>query len=106
MILHLDKYKNNNLYILNSFDYVIAKYYFGADHLTLYNYSWPQYNPDFWAAIGKSLKRTENYNDLRNDPSAVIISNNKIIVDNQYFSTSGLELVEQYKNILIYKFKN
>jgi len=105
MIKHMDKYKNNDFYILNSFDYVITKYYLGADRLTLYNYDWPQYNPDYWAAIGSSLKRTENYDDLKNDPRALIISNKPLIKGNQYFSTQGLTLVDQYNNILIYKFQ-
>lgn len=105
MIKHLDKYQGNNFYILNSFDYVISKYYLGADNLTLYNYDWPQYNPDYWAAIGKKLKRTESYDDLRNDPNALIISNQQLTRDNQYFSTEGLVLVDQYENILIYKFQ-
>ena len=105
MIQHMDKYKNNDLYILNSFDYVITKYYIGANNLTLYNYDWPEYNPDYWAAIGSSLRRTENYSDLRNDPKALIISN-KPIRENQYFSTQGLTLVDKYNNILIYKFQN
>ena len=106
IILHMDKYKNNDFYILNSFDYVIAKYYIGADNLTLYNYDWPQYNPSYWAAIGTSLKRTENFNDLKNDPNALIISNKPLNRDNQYFSTQGLVLVDEYKNILIYKYQN
>jgi len=105
MIKHMDKYKNNDFYILNSFDYVITKYYMGADKLTLYNYDWPQYNPDYWAAIGASLKRTENYDDLRNDPRALIISNKPLTKNNQYFSTQGLVLVDRYNNILIYKFQ-
>lgn len=105
LILHMDKYKNNDFYILNSFDYVITKYYLGADRLTLYNYDWPQYNPDYWAAIGSSLKRTENYSDLQNNPNALIISNKPLIKDNQYFSTQGLVLVDKYRNILIYKFQ-
>jgi uncharacterized membrane protein len=105
LILHMDKYKNNDFYILNSFDYVITKYYIGANRLTLYNYDWPQYNPDYWAAIGSSLKRTENYDDLKNNPNTLIISNKPLIRDNQYFSTQGLVLVDKYKNILIYKFQ-
>lgn len=105
MILHLDKYKNNDFYILNSFDYVIAKYYLGDEKLTLFNYDWPQYNPDYWAAIGKGLKRTENYEQLRNDPRALIISNKPLNRSNQYFSVDGLVLVDQYKNILVYKFQ-
>lgn len=105
MILHLDKYKNNDFYILNSFDYVIAKYYLGDDKLTLFNYDWPQYNPDYWAAIGKSLKRTENFEELRNDPRALIISNKPLNRTNQYFSVDGLVLVDKYENILVYKFQ-
>jgi hypothetical protein len=101
----MDKYKNNNLYILNSFDYVITKYYIGANNLTLYNYDWPEYNPDYWAAIGSSLKRTENFNDLRGDPKALIISNKPLTRSNQYFDTSNLTLVDKYNNILIYKFQ-
>ena len=105
MILHMDKYKDNNFYILNAFDYVITKYYLGANRLTLYNYDWPQYNPAYWAAVGPELKRTEDYEDLRNDPKALIISNKALNRDNQYFSTQGLVLVDKYSNILIYKFE-
>lgn len=105
IVLHLDKYKNNNFYILNSFDYVIAKYYLGADRLTLFNYDWPAYNPSYWAAIGNELRRTENYQDIKNDPGALIISNRALTRDNQYFSTQGLVLVDQYKNILVYKYQ-
>lgn len=105
MVLQMDKYKNNDFYILNSFDYVITKYYLGADRLTLYNYDWPGYNPDFWAAIGKTLKRTENFDDLKNDPNALIISNKPLTKSNQYFDTTGLVLIDKYKNILVYKFQ-
>lgn len=105
MIKHLDKYQGKHFYILNSFDYVISKYYLGADNLTLYNYDWPEYNPDYWAAIGKSLKRTESYDVLRNDPKALIISNQQLTRDNQYFSTQDLVLVDRYENILIYRFQ-
>jgi len=102
----LGKYKNNDFYILNSFDYVIAKYYLGADRLTLYNVDWPPYNPDYWAAIGPSLKRTEDFEDLRNDKNALIISNTQLGgQDNKNFNPAGLVLVAQYKNILIYKFQ-
>ncbi|EKE25171.1 MAG: hypothetical protein ACD_5C00265G0001 [uncultured bacterium] len=105
MILHLDKYENNDFYILNSFDYVIAKYYLGDDRLTLFNYDWPQYNPDYWAAIGKGLKRSENFEELKNNPKALIISNKPLNRSNQYFSVDNLVLVDQYKNILVYKFQ-
>jgi uncharacterized membrane protein len=106
MIKHLAKYKNKDFYILNSFDYVITKYYLGSERLTLYNYDWPQYNPDYWAAIGPKLKRTENFDDLKNDPNAIIISNKRLDRDNQYFETEDLQLIDQYNNILLYKFKD
>lgn len=103
---NLDKYKGKDFYILNSFDYVIAKYYLGANQLTLYNVDWPPYNPDYWAAIGPSLKRTENFEDLRNDKNALILSNTQLGgQDNVNFDPTGLELVGQYKNILVYKFE-
>ncbi|MBM3256207.1 MAG: DUF2723 domain-containing protein [Candidatus Moranbacteria bacterium] len=101
-----DKYKNNGFYILNAFDYVIAKYYLGADRFTLYNVDWPPYNPDYWAAIGPSLKRTENFEDLKNDKEALIISNTQLGgQDNVNFDPTGLQLIAQYKNILIYRFR-
>jgi len=100
------KYKNNNYYILTSFDYVIAKYYLGADKLTLYNVDWPAYNPSYWAAVGPSLKRTESFNTILNDPKALIISNvplNKKTSVDPAFDASKLKLVDYYNNILIYK---
>jgi len=106
---NLPKYKNNNFYILNSFDYVIGKYYLGADHLTLYNIDWPEYDPGYWAAIGPSLKRTENINDLRNDPNGLIIFNgqpDKKYRDDQTFDPKKFVLVAQYKNIQLYRFAN
>lgn len=102
----LGKYRDKNFYILNSFDYVIAKYYLGADRLTLYNVDWPSYNPDYWAAIGPSLKRTENLEDLKEDKSALIISNTQLNgQDNLNFDPTNLQLAAQYKNILLYKFQ-
>lgn len=106
---NLGKYKNNNYYILTSFDYVIAKYYLGADRLHLYNVDWPPYNPSYWAAIGPSLQRTQSFADVINDPKAIIISNvslkNKKSVD-PAFDASRLELVDYYNNILVYKIRN
>ncbi|MDP2705657.1 MAG: glycosyltransferase family 39 protein, partial [bacterium] len=61
------KYADNNIYILNSFDYVIAKYYLSDAKLFLYNIDWPQYNPQNWAGIGKNIKRTEDYQIMKKD---------------------------------------
>ena len=105
----LPKYQNDNFYILNSFDYVIGKYYLGADHLTLYNIDWPEYDPDYWAAIGSTLKRTENLSDLRNDPKGLIIFNgqpDKKYRDDKSFDPRKFVLVAQYKNIALYRFAN
>ncbi len=103
---NLAKYKNNHFYVLNSFDYVIAKYYVGADNLTLYNIDWPQYNPSYWAAIGNSLKRIESYDDLKNDPKALILANIQKPSDkrnDKTFDPAGLPLVAKYDNITLYK---
>ncbi len=103
-----NKYSENNFYVLNSFDYVIAKYYWGADRLTLYNLDWPIYNPDYWAAIGKTLKRTEKFSDLKNNPKALIISNGPLPqekkLDSEY-NSNDWEIVSQYDNIFIYRLK-
>jgi uncharacterized membrane protein len=104
---NLNKYAGKNFYSLNSFDYVIAKYYLGEERLTLYNVDWPEYNPYFWAAIGNGLKRTENYADLRSDPRALIIHNVQAAPEHRSdktFNPNGLTLVDKYKNIVIYKF--
>ncbi len=107
-ILDKDRYAQNEFYILNSFDYVIAKYYLGADQLTLYNLDWPQYNSDYWAAIGKSLKRTEKFSDLKNNSRVLIISNGPLPhqekMDKEYYYADW-EVVSQYENIFIYQLK-
>jgi hypothetical protein len=103
---NLAKYKNNHFYILNSFDYVIAKYYVGADNLTLYNIDWPQYDPSYWAAIGNNLKRIESYDDLRSDSNALILANIQKPSDkrnDKTFDPAGLPLIAKYDNITIYK---
>ncbi|MFA6383172.1 MAG: glycosyltransferase family 39 protein [Parcubacteria group bacterium] len=100
------KYKDSDFYITTSFDYVIAKYYLGADRLTLYNLDWPAYNPSYWAAIGPSLKRAESFNTILNDPNALIISNmplNKKTSTDPTFDAKKFKLVDYYNNIFVYK---
>ncbi|MBD3238891.1 MAG: hypothetical protein GF332_04620 [Candidatus Moranbacteria bacterium] len=102
---NLDAYQGKEFYILNSFDYVIAKYYLGSERLILYNIDWPKYNPSYWAAVGHELRRTENFKDLTNNQNALIISNTQLEgIDNKSFNPIGLELVEKYDNILLYKY--
>jgi len=104
-----EKYKNNDFYVLNSYDYVIAKYYFGKDHLILYNIDLPQFNPSYWAAIGPTLRRTESYNDLKNNPNALILANiqkDKEKRNDKTFDPTGLPLVAKYENLTLYKPNN
>lgn len=105
----LGKYKGKHFYVLNSFDYVLAKYYVGADNLTLYNIDWPQYNPDYWVAIGNTLRRTESYDTLKNDPQALILANIQKPADkrnDKTFDPTGLPLVARYDDITIYEPNN
>lgn len=107
LMKNIKKYDNNIFYSLNSFDYVIAKYYLGEERLILYNVDWSQYNPSFWAAIGPNLKRTENYADIKNDPNGLILYNTQAKKENRSdkkFNSDGLTLVDKYKNVSIYKF--
>ena len=106
---NLDKYSSNDFYVLNSYDYVIAKYYVGEKHLILYNIDWPQFNPSYWAAIGPTLRRTESYNDLKNNPNALILANiqkDKEKRNDKTFDPTGLPLVAKYENITLYKPSN
>ena len=110
-----NKYEGNTFYVLNSFDYVIAKYYFGTNNLILYNLDWPQFNPYDWAAMGSGLKRTESFNEVRYDNKGVIISNTilydqikkiKDANDKRYFDFTDLRAIDGYDNVEIYKFEN
>jgi len=106
LLKNIDKYKNNNIYILNSFDYVIAKYYFGADKIILYNIDWPQYDSSHWSAMGNSLKRTENYDDLIKDKSALILYNESGRPEDRSdksFNPIKYREVDRYANVVLYR---
>lgn len=107
MAKNIDKYKDNNIYILNSFDYVIAKYYFGADKIILYSIDNPQFDPSGWSAIGNNLRKTENYEDLRNDKNAIILYNEILELakrSDKTFNPLDYKLVDRYANVGLYKF--
>lgn len=95
------EYAGNNIYVLNSFDYGIAKYYLGEEKLFLYNIDWPQYNPQNWAGIGKNIKRIEDYQVMKKDSNALVFSNGEISKINPI----EILVVKKYDNILIYKFQ-
>ncbi len=110
LVGNLGKYQNNNFYALNSFDYTIAKYYLGAEKLTLFNIDWPEYDSSNWAAIGDGLKRIEKYEDLKNDPNALVIFNSRGSFEDRSDKSfnprqDNFILVDRYENIDIYKFK-
>lgn len=95
------EYAGNNIYVLNSFDYAIAKYYLGDEKLFLYNIDWPQYNPQNWAGIGKNIKRTEDYQIIKKDSDALVFSNGEI----SKINPTEISIAKKYNNILIYKFR-
>jgi uncharacterized membrane protein len=107
---NLDKYQNNDFYLLNSFDYVIAKYYLGTEKLTLFNIDWPEYDSSIWAAIGTNLKKIERYEDLKNNKNALVIFNSQCSFESRSDKSfdpykDNFSLIEEYENIKIYKFK-
>ena len=109
LAVNMQKYKNNDFYVLNLFDYVVAKYYFGAEKVTLYNIDWPAHDPTGWPGVGNTLKRTQNYDDLKRDENALIIYNTQLLYkdrSDKKFNPQkdGFFLVEEYKNIEIYQF--
>ncbi|MDP1706872.1 MAG: glycosyltransferase family 39 protein [bacterium] len=95
------KYADHDIYVLNSFDYVIAKYYLGDEKLFLYNIDWPQYNPQNWAGIGKNIKRIEDYQIIKKDSNALIFSNGEI----SKINSAEISIAQKYDNILVYKFR-
>jgi uncharacterized membrane protein len=102
---HIHEYDGRNIYVLNSFDYVIAKSYFGADRLVLYNIDWPQYDSSIWAAIGSSLHKTESFETLKNDPDGLILFNTAARWqdrNDKSFDPSKFEWVATYGNISLY----
>jgi len=72
----------------------------------LYNIDWPQYDSSGWSAIGKSLRKTENYDDLKSDNKGLIIYNNQVPFEarsDKGFNPKNFELVTEYDNISLYK---
>jgi hypothetical protein len=107
------KFQGKDFYVLNPFDYVIAKYYLGSNHLILYNMDTPSYTAGNWAAIGNSARSTGNFDDIRNNPNGLLLSN--VILRDQIDGVNGarsksnleltnLKILKRYDNIIIYAF--
>lgn len=70
----LSTYNNYTFYVLNPFEYVLAKYYIGEDRLILFNAEDPGSRPVSWAAIGDSLKSTDQASDLYTNSNSVVLT--------------------------------
>jgi uncharacterized membrane protein len=95
-----------NIYVLNSFQYTVAKYYFGNQRVVLYNIDWPEYNPYDWAGVNGWLRRTEQANDILHDPKGILIFDTFLTNDNKERREEFLKnfsLIATYNNIVVYK---
>lgn len=102
---HLGDYSGKHFYALNSFDYLIAKYYFGEERLRLYNVGWPQYDSRSWPGIGYHTNRIEDLNVLLQDPQGVVLWNTQLPIerrDDRWFDRTPFQLTNTYKNLEIY----
>jgi 4-amino-4-deoxy-L-arabinose transferase-like glycosyltransferase len=105
----LARYRDAHFYSLNTFDYMIAKYYLGGpEYVTLYNVGWPQYDSRSWPGMGLETRRTERFEDIKEDPNALVILNVQLPLerrDDRYFDATPFDLVAKYENIEIYRYR-
>lgn len=97
----------HTFYMLNSYDYVIAKYYFGYDKVVLYNVDSPTYNPSDWLGINGSLLRVETLEDMRRDTTGLVILNTHSPTEipwDTFVLENNLVLEKKVGNLLIYQF--
>jgi 4-amino-4-deoxy-L-arabinose transferase-like glycosyltransferase len=110
----VEKYSGKDFYVLNPFDYVIARYYLGPERIILYNLDSPDYTAGNWAAIGPNARSVKNFDDIRNDKNGLVLSNTIIddqvtgndgIIYRENLNSRGLENIYNYENISIYQFR-
>jgi hypothetical protein len=94
------RYNVNDFYTLNPVDYVVAKYYFGFDRVSLYSVDNPTFNPVSWVGVNGTIKRIEKIDDIINNGRAMILSNtdHPTSFDENKFVRRG-----QYDNIIIFE---
>ncbi len=68
-------YRNNNFYTLDTYEYVIAKYYFGFDKVILFNADWPEYNPKDWLGVNGEIKRATKWEEVEEDSRGLVLWN-------------------------------
>ncbi|MEP7162372.1 MAG: glycosyltransferase family 39 protein [Candidatus Moraniibacteriota bacterium] len=103
----IGSYGNANFYALNSFDYILAKYYLGPERVVLYNIDWPTYDSSGWAAIGsEKLKMTDSFDHLKNDSRGYILYNTEVEWterSDKSFGPEKFDLVKKYNNLEVYR---
>lgn len=100
----LDHYTDKHFYVLGAADYMIGKYYFGEDRITIYNRDDPQFNPGIWPGM-ENIQRVVSEDDIRYSPGALVLSSVPLNESTPYFSVTGLQLVYQYENVYVYHFR-
>lgn len=100
----ISTYEPQTLYVLNPFDYVIAKYYFGEDHITLFNADNPENRPTGWAAISDNLRMVTQASNLANERT-IIITSQRLDIDSSMPATlSALRFnrITQYGSLYLF----
>ena len=101
----LDQYTGKHFYALNSFDYLIAKYYFGEERVRLYNVGWPQYDSRSWPGIGMKTQRVEDLNIVRQDDQGIILWNTELPLerrDDRAFAAESFFPLRSYAKLQLY----
>lgn len=96
---------NYTLYTLNTYDYLIAKYYYGYDAVVLYNIDWPAYDPSVWLGINGSLLRVEHIEEVLQDERGVILLNTHSPTRDSwelFVQKNNLLFKEKIGNIILY----
>ncbi len=73
------EYRDNTFYVLDTFQYVITKYYFGFDKVILFNAPWPEYNPKDWLGVNGEIKRAVRWEEVEEDPKGIVVWNKEAV---------------------------
>jgi len=98
------EYQNNNFYTLDTFEYVIAKYYFGFDKVILFNADWPEYNPKDWLGVNGEIKRAVKWEEVEEDPHGLVLWN-EAVRPSLNFDYMHFAVVRNYANLNILQAK-
>lgn len=99
-------YPNAIWYVVNGLDYVTAKYYLGSGRLVLFNADNPDDDPSSWAAIGPSLHRVVDAQDIAANPQAIIVTANDLRDSGARppsWGTVALDQIHQYQTLRLFR---